>query len=103
MLKNRCLIVLCLFFALNAQSQKREKIDPALTEDWSRKPVVMTGVPLKWDIPSDAIVLLDLVDNNINVINFKNKKSRSFEEGAIIGMTTKIGEYFDKIRLEQGL
>jgi len=48
-------------------------------------------------------ILLDLVDNNINVINFKNKKSRSFEEGAIIGMTTKIGEYFDKIRLEQGL
>lgn len=63
MLKKSCLFVLCLFFALNGQSQKREKIDPALTEDWSSKPMVMTGVPLKWDIPSDAIILLG---NNTN-------------------------------------
>jgi hypothetical protein len=47
-------------------------------------------------------ITIDLVENNINVINFKNQRARSYEEGSIIGLPTKIADEFEKIRKEQG-
>ncbi len=49
------------------------------------------------------VILIDLSYNNINVVNFKNTRSRSFEESSIIGLSYKMEEYIEKIRKDQGL
>jgi len=43
-------------------------------------------------------MMLDLVENNFNIINIRNGRPRSFEEGAVIGMSDKLAEDFEKIR-----
>lgn len=43
-------------------------------------------------------MMLDLVENNFNIINIRNGRPRSFEEGAVIGMSDKVAEDFEKIR-----
>jgi len=48
-----------LFSSLHAYCQIAEPKDPKHTEDWTRKPTAITGKAMKWDVPSDAIVLLD--------------------------------------------
>ncbi len=49
------------------------------------------------------VILIDLTYNNINVVNFKNTRQRSFEESSIIGLSYKMEDYIEKIRKEQGL
>lgn len=48
-------------------------------------------------------IMLDLVDPNINIINMRNGRPRSYEEGAVIGMPDTVAEAFDKTRQSQGL
>jgi hypothetical protein len=48
-------------------------------------------------------MMLDLVENNFNIINIRNGRPRSFEEGAVIGMSDKVAEDFEKIRNAAGL
>jgi hypothetical protein len=48
-------------------------------------------------------VLLDMMENNINIINIRNGRPKSFEEGAVIGMTDKVAEEFERIRNATGL
>lgn len=49
------------------------------------------------------VVLLDMMENNINIINIRNGRPRSFEEGAVIGMTDKVAAEFERIRNTPGL
>jgi hypothetical protein len=49
------------------------------------------------------LLFLDVTDNNINIINFKYGRVRSWEERAIIGLPTKLLEQYESIRAEQGL
>lgn len=46
---------------------------------------------------------IDLIENNINIINLRNNRPKSYEEGAIIGMPSKLADDFDKVRRSQGL
>lgn len=48
-------------------------------------------------------VLLDMMENNINIINIRNGRPKSFEEGAVIGMTDKVADEFERIRNAPGL
>lgn len=48
-------------------------------------------------------ILLDIMENNINVINIRNGRPRSFEEGAVIGMTDKVAAEFERVRNSAGL
>jgi hypothetical protein len=48
-------------------------------------------------------VMLDLIINNLNIINIRNGRPRSFEEGPVIGMPDKLAGDFEKIRQAQGL
>ncbi|MFZ1704162.1 MAG: hypothetical protein WAT79_07435 [Saprospiraceae bacterium] len=49
------------------------------------------------------VVILDVVDNNINIINFKYGSVKSWEERSIIGLSSSLLEHFEKVRVEQGL
>ncbi len=48
-------------------------------------------------------LLLDMMESNINIINIRNGRPRSFEEGAVIGMTDKVASEFEQIRNADGL
>lgn len=62
-----------------------------------------TGCKLNACTDNKYFIALDPTTNNINIINFKQKSSHSYEEGSIIGMNDQVAAYFDKIRKEQGL
>jgi hypothetical protein len=47
------------------------------------------------------IVLYDMIYNNLNVINFKQNRIRSYEENGVIGMPAKVQEAFDGIYASQ--
>ncbi len=50
------------------------------------------------------ILIIDMLQNGINIYNFKHDKGRSYEEdNTIIGMPFKLQDDFEKIRIEQGL
>ena len=49
---------ICFLFCITAINGQ-EPTDPKATENWSRKPPVITPVETKWSRPADAIVLLD--------------------------------------------
>jgi len=44
-----------------------------------------------------------MMESNINIINIKNGRPSSFEEGAVIGMTDKVASEFERIRNADGL
>ncbi|MBC7886153.1 MAG: DUF1080 domain-containing protein [Saprospiraceae bacterium] len=54
----KCIVIVFVLFTSMISAQVIEPTDPRATEDWSRKPPVITGKPLKWEVPSDAVVLL---------------------------------------------
>lgn len=58
-MKQRFLFLFVMLFTFRLFSQVVEPKDPKHTENWTKKPTVIAGKPLKWDIPSDAIILLD--------------------------------------------
>lgn len=41
-------------------------------------------------------VILDMLDTNVNVISIRGNLPKSYEESAIIGMTDKIANYFQR-------
>lgn len=47
--------------------------------------------------------MLDLIDSNFNIINIRNGRPRSFEEGPVIGMPDGAAQDFDKVRQGQPL
>ncbi|MBK6565968.1 MAG: hypothetical protein IPN49_16145 [Saprospiraceae bacterium] len=49
------------------------------------------------------ILIIDFMDNNINIINFKYGRVRSWEERAVIGLPDKLLAQFESIRKDQGL
>ena len=49
------------------------------------------------------ILILDLMDNNINIVNFKYGRVRSWEERAVIGLPDRLLQQFELIRKDQGL
>lgn len=80
-------------------------------KDWNEEtPIVaegefiyFSGCKAKACKENRYVILIDLTYNNINVVNFKNTRHRSFEESSIIGLSYKMEEYIEKIRKEQGL
>jgi hypothetical protein len=56
-------LLLSFSFWTSAQSgaekpKMTEPTDPKATEDWTSRPQIVAGVQTKWDIPSDAVILL---------------------------------------------
>ncbi len=49
------------------------------------------------------VLIVDFTDNNINIVNFKYGKVRSWEERAVIGLPDKLLQQFESIRKDQGL
>ena len=55
----RYFFIICLLWSIDINCQAViEPTDPKLTEDWSRKPIEIISSPLKWLLPSDALILL---------------------------------------------
>ncbi|MBK8886761.1 MAG: hypothetical protein IPN46_09520 [Saprospiraceae bacterium] len=48
-------------------------------------------------------MMIDMITNNINVIHLKDGRPVSHEESAVIGMSEKIAEDFEKTRSSDGL
>jgi hypothetical protein len=79
--------------------------------DWNEEtPIVaegefiyFSGCKAKACTENRYVLLIDLTYNNINVVNFKNTRQRSFEESSIIGLSLKMEEFIEMIRKEQGL
>lgn len=49
------------------------------------------------------LLFLDVIDNNINIINFSYGRVRSWEERSIIGLPEGHLKIYEEIRAEQGL
>lgn len=43
-------------------------------------------------------IMLDIADPNINIVNYRFKSSRSYEESSVIGMTDKLANAFEQFR-----
>ena len=84
---------------------------PVFEKDWNEESVIAVTDRIIFtygcqagDCPANKyILILDVADNNINVINFKYGRVRSWEERAIIGLPDKLLEKYESIRKEQGL
>ncbi|MBK8625853.1 MAG: hypothetical protein IPN86_09915 [Saprospiraceae bacterium] len=78
--------------------------------DWNNESAIMKDGEILYFVGCKAtacaenkyFIMLDLTDNNINVIQIKNGRPRSFEEGAVIGMPEKLATDFEKIRQDKG-
>lgn len=53
------LLTFFLFSSLSIYCQILEPKDTKHTEDWTRKPPIISGKAMKWETPTDALVLLD--------------------------------------------
>lgn len=82
-----------------------------LKRDWNEEtPIfiedrILFATGCKKDFCANNLYLLylDILDNNINVVNFKDQITRSYEERAIIGLPAQLLEKFETIRKSQGL
>lgn len=52
---------------------------------------------------SRYVLIFDLLDNNINIYHYNFKKTKTYEEKSIIGMSSILSDDFAKISQEQGI
>jgi hypothetical protein len=84
---------------------------PAFEKDWNNESAIEISDRILFTSGCQAgdcaankyILILDIGDNNINVINFKYGRVRSWEERAVIGLPEKLLNLFENIRKDQGL
>ena len=98
MFKIGVLIFGTFFIYESLSGQSNEPSDPVATEDWSRKPTVLTGIKLNWEAPSDAIKLLN---NNTN--QWKKKDGTSIDwtyENGVLTVKPSSGDIYSKLSFE---
>ena len=98
MFKTSVLIFSAIFVSQMLQGQNIEPKDPVATEDWSKKPEVISTGRLHGEIPSDAIILLN---NNINQWKKEDGSANdwTFENG-ILTVKPSTGDIYSKTSFE---
>ncbi|MFZ1579898.1 MAG: hypothetical protein WAT26_02110 [Saprospiraceae bacterium] len=79
--------------------------------DWNQETPIMKDGEILYFVGCKAnacrenkfFVMIDMITNNLNVIHLKDGRPVSHEESAVIGMSEKIAEDFEKTRSSDGL